>query len=176
MNPVERLVQLALDLARALITGILGAFGLGVRRAVATLEVRRAEPHEVLDVRHAVLRPGRPRETAVFDGDAKPTTRHWVAVQADRVVGVASVMAATHPALDETFRWQLRGMAVLPDLQGAGVGRALVQAIEAEVDGPLWCNARTSAIPFYERCGWTPVGEPFDIEPIGPHRRMVSSR
>lgn len=175
MNPLERLVQFALDLANTLIRSIFEAIGFGVRRAVNPIEVRRGEADEVLDVRHAVLRQGRPRETAVFDGDGKPTTRHWVAVQTDRVVGVASVMAASSPELPSSPRWQLRGMAVLPELRGAGVGRALVQAIELEVNEPLWCNARTSAVPFYERCGWTTVGEPFDIEPIGPHERMISA-
>ena len=176
MNPIERLLQLALDLASALIRGIFGAIGLGMKRAVQPIDVRLGTPDEVIDVRHAVLRPGRPRETAVFDGDTTPSTRHWVAVQSDRVVGVASVMSASSPALHGSPRWQLRGMAVLPELRGAGVGRALVQAIEAEVGEPLWCNARTSAVPFYQRCGWTTVGETFDIEPIGPHARMISSR
>jgi predicted GNAT family N-acyltransferase len=39
----------------------------------------------------------------------------------------------------------------------------------------LWCNARTPAVGFYERHGWTTVGEEFDVPPIGPHYRMVRS-
>lgn len=174
MNPLERLVQFALDLAATLVRSILQAFGLGVARALNPIDIRRGEASEVLDVRHAVLRAGRPRETAVFDGDTKPTTRHWVAVQTDRVVGVATVIAHEQPELPGAPRWQLRGMAVLPELQGSGIGAALVRAVEAEVDAPLWCNARESAVPFYSKLGWRTVGEPFDIEPIGPHARMIS--
>ena len=174
MNPVERLVQFALELAATLVRSILQAFGLGVRRALNPIDIRRGDATEVLDVRHAVLRPGRPRDTAVFDGDTKPTTRHWVAVQTDRIVGVVSVMAAEAPDLPGAPRWQLRGMAVLPELQGSGIGAALVRAVQDEVDAPLWCNARATAVPFYVKAGWKTVGEPFDIAPIGPHSRMIS--
>lgn len=172
MNPIERLLAFAFSLAAALMRGVLEAFGLAMKRAVTPIEVERATAADVIDVRHAVLRKGRPRESAVFDGDERPATRHWVARQADRAVGVVSVMQADQP--DGSARWQLRGMAVLDDLQGAGIGRALLDEVMADVREPIWCNARERAVPFYARAGWTVVGEPFVIEPIGPHRRMVS--
>lgn len=173
MTPVERLFAFAFDLAAKLMRGVLEAFGIGLKRALTPIEVERATAADVIDVRHAVLRKGRPRETAVFDGDTRPATRHWVARQADRVVGVASVMQAAQPEGDA--RWQLRGMAVLDDLQGLGVGRALLDEVARDVVDPMWCNARQRAVPFYERAGWKVVGEPFVIEPIGPHRCMVQT-
>ncbi|MCB9671349.1 MAG: GNAT family N-acetyltransferase [Alphaproteobacteria bacterium] len=138
------------------------------------ITVRRATADEVVDVRHRVLREGRPRETAVFAGDTEATTRHWVALDASGVVGVVSVVLAEMPELlTPRPRWQLRGMAVLPDLQGSGVGRALLEAVHTDVDEPLWCNARANVVGFYTSAGWEPVGEVFPIAPIGPHQRMV---
>jgi GNAT superfamily N-acetyltransferase len=174
--PRNPLLELLFGLFRALFEGILNAFGIAIQRAVKPIEVRRGTADEVIDVRHRVLREGRPRETAVFDGDTAKATRHWVAVQHDRIVGVVSVMQAALPeAVDADPRptWQLRGMAVLPELQGAGVGRALLQAVHAEVDAPMWCNARAHVERFYGRQGWRTVSAPFEVEPIGPHVRMV---
>ncbi len=179
MSRPNPLLEALFGLFRALFQGILNAFGIAVKRAVTPIEVRRGTAEEVVDVRHRVLREGRPRETAVFDGDTSRATRHWVAVQHDRIVGVVSVMQAPlpdgveHP--EPRPSWQLRGMAVLPALQGSGVGRALIGAVHAEVDAPMWCNARENVVSFYARNGWRKVGEPFDIEPIGPHVRMVWS-
>lgn len=135
--------------------------------------VRRAEPGEVVDIRHRVLREGRPRPTAIFDGDDAPDTRHWVATHDGRVVGVVTVLRRDEPDAGETApRWQLRGMAVLPEWQGSGVGAALLDQTHREVDAPMWCNARAGVVDFYGRHGWTAHGEPFEVEPIGPHRRM----
>lgn len=171
-SPLERLLAFALALASQLVAGILGAFGLAAKRAIEPIHVERGTADDVIDVRHAVLRSGRPRETAVFAGDEGPATRHWVARQHDRVVGVVSVMQAPQPDVADPALWQLRGMAVLEELQGAGVGRALLVACQAEVDAPMWCNARAHVASFYARNGWETVGEPFPIEPIGPHVRM----
>ncbi|MCB9675357.1 MAG: GNAT family N-acetyltransferase [Alphaproteobacteria bacterium] len=175
MNPLAAILEVAFGLIRALIEGILGAFGLALKRAVTPIEVRRAEPGEVVDLRHRVLRAGRPRETAVFDGDTKPTTRHWVAVQADRIVGVVSVMAAemAPPHPDPRPRWQLRGMAVEEGLRGSGVGRAMLETVHADVNDAMWCNARANVEPFYARSGWVRSGDVFEIENVGPHVRMT---
>jgi len=169
---LERFVQLGLELAASLIRGLLGAPATAVARATASIEVRRAEVDDLLPVRHEVLRPGRPLATAHFDGDDAPDTRHWAAWQADRVVGVVTVIARPHPD-DGTPTWQLRGMAVLPGLQGEGIGSQLVRTVQAEVAEPMWCNARQRAESFYLRHGWEPQGDLFEVDPIGPHRRMV---
>jgi len=175
---LQRFVQLGLDLAASLIRGLLSAPATAAKRAASPIEVRRGEVRELLDVRHQVLRAGRPRSTAHFDGDDDPAARHWVAVQADRVVGVVTVLPRplppdTEPAPASPPALQLRGMAVLPGLQGEGIGTQLLAGVHRDVAEPMWCNARTSAQRFYARHGWEPVGEPFDIDPIGPHQRML---
>jgi ribosomal protein S18 acetylase RimI-like enzyme len=37
----------------------------------------------------------------------------------------------------------------------------------------LWCNARTSAIGFYEKLGMKVISEEFEIPVIGPHKVMI---
>ena len=76
--------------------------------------------------------------------------------------------------------WQVRAMAVAPGQRGRGVGRAVLDALLAHVDaaggGTVWCNARVPAQAFYERAGFTVVGEPFDLPAIGPHVVMALRR
>ncbi len=175
VDALGRAVEAALRLAAALIRGVLSAPAVGSSRAAAPIRVRPATADEVLDVRHQVLRAGRPREAAQFEGDAAPSARHWVAEQADRVVGVVSVLEAPMPGeegLVEPRPWRrLRGMAVVPELQGEGIGAELLAATHA-MGEPMWCNARIRAAVFYRRHGWVSVGDPFDVPGIGPHQRM----
>lgn len=141
--------------------------------------LRRVATADVVPLRHRVLRPGLPPETAVFDGDDEPETRHFAAFLEHRVDAIACLSFMRRP-LDGQAAYQLRGMAVRVDLARRGLGRALLafaaRALHAEVgDVLLWCNARTTAAPFYERLGWTIVSPPFDIPGVGPHVRMVRS-
>ena len=147
------------------------------------VQIRLATAEEVIDLRHAVLRTGFPREAAIYDVDALPTTRHLVAVAGDaaggaRIVGCATIFP--EPFEHRPDAWRLRGMAIAPDLQGAGVGRKLLAAIDemmrahAPARPPLlWCNARVTAIGFYQRCGWRIVSGVFDVPTVGPHVNMT---
>jgi len=135
------------------------------------IETRRATSAEVLPLRHRVLRPGRPWEAAILDGDDEPEARHWVAERRGQVVGVVSLHRRPWPE-GRGPQWRLRGMAVDPDWQQRGIGTAMLLAIHAEVDAPLWCNARVTAVPFYQKHGWTVHSDEIDIPLIGPHQRM----
>ena len=178
VHVLQRAVEAGFRLLGALVAGIFRAPGVAAARAAAPIQVRRGTASEVVEVRHGVLREGRPRSTAVFEGDHDPGTRHWVAVQADRIVGVVSVMQAPLPDTSGASgasagpAHQLRGMAVVPELRGSGLGATLLEATHAE-GLPLWCNAREAVVPFYARYGWRPVGERFEIAGVGPHQRMV---
>ena len=61
---------------------------------------------------------------------------------------------------------QFRKMAVLPSDQGKGFGLKLLQYLvdycKSQGIKNLWCNARVSAIGFYEKIGFETVGEPFE--------------
>ena len=150
--------------------------GQSVDTKCGSVQVRLATPDEVVDLRHAMLRAGLPRETAVFSGDDHPESRHVVALSSDgRVVGCSTVHLSTW---ESESAWQLRGMATDPDVRGAGVGRAMINYLERVLrdDTPvrqMWCNARVPAVGFYERLGWRVVSEQFEIPSAGPHVKMT---
>lgn len=137
--------------------------------------IRRVAVEAILPLRHRVLRTGLPFETAAFEGDTDATTLHYAACRGDEPVACLSLMASTwegRPA------WQLRGMATATAEQGRGLGRRLLEHAVADAlrTAPLrvfWCNARTSALGFYERFGWRVASERFDIPTAGPHVKMV---
>lgn len=141
----------------------------------AQILIRRCPFEELVDLRHAVLRQGMPREAAVFEGDAAPTSRHYGAF-----MGPAAVCCATlhQSAWDEHPAWQLRGMATAPEFQRKGVGRALMGFVEEDLAEQrpvlhLWCNARIPAVEFYKQMGWSVKSETFEIPTAGPHVKMV---
>jgi GNAT superfamily N-acetyltransferase len=110
-----------------------------------------------------------PRPLAL-DGDDDPGTIHLAVRDGDVTVAVATFVPTEEGV-------QLRGMAVDPGAQGTGVGRVLVEAaverLRATGVTRLWCNARDTAVPFYERLGWTVTGPGFMHAESGlPHQRM----
>jgi GNAT superfamily N-acetyltransferase len=167
---LQELVALAFRLAGQLVAGIFG----GLTAPLGPIAVRPGTAAEVVDVRHRVLREGLPRETAMFAGDE--TGRHWVAARGSQVVGVVSVIPAPMPDPPPDARpvpgYQLRGMAVLPELRGQHLGEALLLAAHRDVAAPMWCNARIAVVGFYAARGWRPVGGTFDVPHAGPHQRM----
>lgn len=80
-----------------------------------------------------------------------------------------------------TARWRvtpfgkvkLERFAVLKEYRGKGIGAALVQAVLGDVPKtmPIYLNAQADAISFYERLGFSGVGERFEEAGI-EHLRM----
>lgn len=138
--------------------------------------IRAARTEEVIDLRHAILRTGLPRELAYFDGDDEPTTHHVVAELDGTVVGCATVLRRPWQGKPA---WQVRGMAVSPEMRGGGIGSMLLNEIEQIVlhkpddSLQLWCNARVPARRFYEQHGWQVASDEFHIEHAGPHVKMT---
>ncbi|MEZ4461203.1 MAG: GNAT family N-acetyltransferase [bacterium] len=137
----------------------------------------------VQPLRTRVLRPlFSPGEHLVFPEDGRPTTLHVAAsINAD-VVGVATFLPNMTPYLDDRHAVQLRGMAVSPQMQGAGIGKCILDfalpALKQRFERAdwVWCNARETAVGFYDRCGFEIVSERFDIPNVGPHfvmRRLL---
>jgi GNAT superfamily N-acetyltransferase len=68
-------------------------------------------------------------------------------------------------------------MATATELQGAGIGAALLAFAEDYLrknSGArlFWCNARVRAVPFYVKHGWVPASEIFQIPGVGPHQKL----
>ena len=141
--------------------------GQRARRWLLPYTVLEVPPERVQPLRHQVLRPGLPFETAVWARDQPPESRHFAALDLrGRVVGVASFYPEPTPLAPGEPAWQLRGMAVELQSQGHGVGRlvlreALATLLASDPRRVVWCNARVGAIGFYEHLGFRAHGEPF---------------
>lgn len=131
----------------------------------------------VRPLRALVLRPHQAPEELLYAGDDARDTLHVAAALDDEIVGVASVMRQACPAMPGPEDWRIRGMAVLPEWRGRGLGTLLLGRCEAHARTHgarlLWCNARVGARGLYERAGMHVVGAPFVIEPIGEHLLML---
>lgn len=138
--------------------------------------VKQITSQETFAVRQPVLRPGKPVETCIFDGDDLPTTIHFGVFDNDALAGVISVFKASHDFFTEKSQYQIRGMAVLDNFQTKGMGEKLVRHTEDYVNNlqgeRIWFNARKIAVGFYERMGYSIIGDVFPIGDIGPHYVM----
>ena len=136
------------------------------------LEIRPATFEEILNLRHEVLRAGRPVESAYYPGDEAGAGTHWGAWSGGELASCVSLYAVEGPST------QLRGAATAPQWRNQGIGEALMRAAIAawwsDTSAPrdLWCNARVAAITLYERLGFVAEGERFEFPQVGPHQRM----
>lgn len=124
---------------------------------------------EVVELRRALLRRPlgldfTPEELAQEQHDT-----HLAALDDDRLIGTLLLRK-----VDERTARIMR-MAVLPEAQGRAIGRALVERAEAIARkrgfDTVMMHARSSAIGFYEKCGYHTVGDEF-LEQGIPHIRM----
>ncbi|MCB2376376.1 GNAT family N-acetyltransferase [Hymenobacter sp. BT635] len=136
-------------------------------------------PHSAADfaayyqLRYRVLRQpwDQPQGSERADDDEAPTTIHALYTAADgRVAGVARL----HPSGPRQA--QVRYMAVDDAYQGQGIGRQLLDYLEAAArrQGLTECvlHARQSAVPFYERQGYHIVAPSHTLFGSIPHFLM----
>ncbi len=134
--------------------------------------VRAIPVERTRELRRAILRP---HETLEELAAAEPPDAFTVgAFAGDELVAVGMI------APDGTAGgWRVRGMATIAEARGTGAGGAVLEALLAHAEGGggarVWCNARTPAIPFYERAGFSVVSGQFDLPSIGPHCVMERS-
>jgi GNAT superfamily N-acetyltransferase len=129
------------------------------------------------ELRRAVLRPNWPIGSPMH-GDENPDAVHFAATEGAELIGCCLIMPRPYPLRpDEAGAWRLRGMATTPERQGTGVGAAVVNyALDfarRRAGRLMWCDARTSAVRFYEQHGFATEGEEFlHAESGTPHYRM----
>jgi ribosomal protein S18 acetylase RimI-like enzyme len=110
---------------------------------------------------------GLERAAVLFPFDRE--SLHLVALDGGRVVGCVLF----HPEGPQTGR--LFQMAIEPDRQGTGLGTRLVRALEDDLARrgfqEVTLHARDTAVGFYARLGYEPVGAPY-VEVGIPHQNM----
>ncbi|HUR77756.1 MAG TPA: GNAT family N-acetyltransferase [Acidimicrobiales bacterium] len=141
-------------------------------------DIRQIAADETHPLRRAVLRDGHADAVVQFPEDDDPATFHLGAQRDGQVVAVATFSPAETRFRSGVRAWQLRGMAVDPAHQGQGLGALVVAAavdrIRAEGAHVLWCNARDTALGFYDGLGFIVHGEGFVTEATGlPHHVMI---
>ena len=142
------------------------------------MKVLRISASDTYPIRQQVLVPDHDLQKAKFENDDdEDLSFHLGAVKDSQLVSVASFYYERNPKFPDQHQYQLRGMATLPQYQRQGLSNELLKMafpiIKQNFCTLLWCNARVSAIGFYEKAGFKKVNdEVFEIEGIGPHVLM----
>ncbi|MEX0324386.1 MAG: GNAT family N-acetyltransferase [Puniceicoccaceae bacterium] len=122
-----------------------------------------------LDLRDRLLRIPLGLDIRSDDLTTEQEYRHFGILQ-DNILVACLVAVPRDPG-----QMQLRQIAVEEYLQGKGIGRIIMQKAEAILaEAGVDClvlNSRDTAVGFYQRLGYEPVGEGF-VEVGIPHRRM----
>lgn len=142
------------------------------------IAVKPISSGQTIPIRHAVLRAGMPVEACYWDKDDDEGTFHLGGYLNDAHVGVCTFQREPFPDEDKPG-YRLRGMAVLPEARGEGIGALMLASGEDRVRNTgieeVWCDARIGAAPFYRKYGWETVSGVFEISGAGPHFRMRKS-
>jgi ribosomal protein S18 acetylase RimI-like enzyme len=124
---------------------------------------------ETRALRRSVLRPHQTLEQLAADEPADPFAVG--AFRGGQLAAVGMISPGDDPGV-----WRVRGMATEPQYRGRGAGSAVLDALlqHAVARGAtrVWCNARTPALGLYERAGFRPTSDEFELAGIGPHFRM----
>lgn len=129
-----------------------------------------AEWEAYYDLRYRILREplGKERGSERNDGDASGI--HFALYDDGQLLGIARL-----DQVDETT-CQVRFVAVEMDLQGKGIGKKLMEAVErrgaAEGYSRLMLHARDYALPFYEKLGYRLIGPSYKLFDVLQHYEM----
>ena len=120
------------------------------------LHIEQIRPELTWRLRQEVLYPSEPLYAMKMDEDSHGL--HFGAFYNERLVSVVSLFQSGNS-------FQFRKFAVLPNMQGKGVGNALLQYIinfaKAQGGQRIWCNARSTAVKFYQKAGFVTTGQTF---------------
>lgn len=110
-----------------------------------------------LPIRHTVLWPDKPLSFCVVEGDEN--ANHFGVFIKGHLVTVASIYINGTKA-------RLRKFATLPDFQGQGLGsyiiKHIIEILKSKNISLFWCDARKTAISFYQKLGLKQQGKEFD--------------
>ena len=105
---------------------------------------------------------------------ANPDTVFAGAFDGDTPIGCIAVLPESRHDCELRIRW----FGVLKSERSHGIGARLVKTTQEyafQHDESLWADVRIKAIPLYERLGFEPLGDFFELPEIGVHRVMIWS-
>ncbi len=142
------------------------------------MKILRIAASDTYAIRHKVLGPHLTMDKIKFpNDDDEDLSFHLGAFQDGKLVSVASFYYEKSPEFSDLHQYQLRGMATLPEFEKKGFSSELLKVafpiIKQNFCSLVWCNARKSAVGFYEKVGFQKLNEnEFEIPEIGPHMLM----
>lgn len=145
------------------------------------MKVLRINAVDTYQIRQKVLIPDHDIKKVKFDNDDdEDISFHLGAFKDSQLVSVASFFYDRNTTFKDEHQYQLRGMATLPEFQGQGLSSELLNMafpiIKQNFCTLLWCNARVTAIGYYQKVGFKIQDETvFEIEGIGPHVLMYKN-
>ena len=137
--------------------------------ALKIIDYGTTEYQQMIKLRDEILRKPLGLSFTEEELDKEKNNLHIVAYEDDRMLGCCMLVE------EEPQTVRLRQMAVLNDLQGKGIGRALMQFAEnlARDRGykKITMHARKNSLGFYEKMGYKKIGKEFHEITI-PHYVM----
>jgi len=125
------------------------------------IHIEQITPELTWQLRRDVLYPASRVYEMEMDEDRQGY--HFGAFTETRLIGVVSLFP-------QGESWQFRKFAIEAGFQGQGIGRQLLDHMTnfalSEGCKRLWCNARTPAIGFYSKFGYTLTGEGYSANGI----------
>lgn len=120
------------------------------------MEIRSISWEQTIPLRHRVLWPSKPPEYCHVDGDVDGL--HFGAFIDDELICVASVYLTLNKA-------RLRKFATNTLYQNQGIGTKMlsfiIESLKSSQVEYFWCDARESALAFYQRFGMQTCSERF---------------
>jgi N-acetylglutamate synthase-like GNAT family acetyltransferase len=122
-----------------------------------------------VDLRDSILRKPLGLHFSAEELDAEKDSQHIVCYYGGRMVACLVLRPL------EGGDVQMRQVAVVPELQGRGIGTAVVEYSEALARKAgyrrMFLHARETAVAFYEKLGYSRIGDRFEEVTI-PHWAM----
>lgn len=138
--------------------------------------IKQVALNGVLPLRSKALRNGAAFNLCVFPTDHVEGVFHLAHTEEQ----VLTTVATFYPQnLSDVVGsgYQLRGMATDANYLGKGYGAAVlkyaVNYLKNVKADYIWCNARSSAVVFYQKQGFELISDEFEIEGVGPHFIMI---
>ena len=140
-------------------------------------EVKIISAEETYPLRLSVLWPHFDRlDQCGMPVDDVEETFQVGAFKEDELVSIGTFLVEKNEKWNAEKQYRLRAMASSPKVRGQNFGKKVIdfaiQELKKRGVEILWCDARKVALGFYEKMGFTIIGDYYNVPIIGPHKLM----